>query len=81
MMTFVDIARSARKHGISEADIRHALAHLIRYREQEYDGELRVFAIGPDAGGRFLELILVPADEPMRVIHADVLRPGHYDYL
>jgi hypothetical protein len=59
----------------------HALDNLIRYREQEYDGQPRIFVIGPDRMGRFLELVLVPADEPIRIIHADVLRPHHYDYL
>jgi hypothetical protein len=77
----VRIVDSARKHGIPDADILHALDHPIRYREQEYDGELRVFLIGADWSGRFLELVLVPADEPARIIHADLLRPGHYDYL
>ncbi len=75
------IVASARKHGIEDADILHALDHMVRYREQEYDGELRVFVIGADRIGRFLELVLVPADEPTRIIHADILRPGHYDYL
>lgn len=75
------IMASARKHGIDDVDILHALAHMIRYREQEYHGELRVFVIGADRIGRFLELVLVPADELTRIIHADVLRPGHYEYL
>ena len=44
-------------------------------------GELRVFIIGADRSGRLLELVLVPADEPQRIIHADVLRPSRYDYL
>jgi len=28
-----------------------------------------------------LELVAVPADEPIRIIHADGLRPKFYDYL
>jgi uncharacterized DUF497 family protein len=77
----MEIRDSARKHGISDADILHAVRNPIRYREQEYDGEARIFIIGADTQGRFLELVLVTADEPTRVIHADVLRPGHFDYL
>ncbi|MBX3093454.1 MAG: hypothetical protein KF680_02770 [Cryobacterium sp.] len=77
----MQISDSARKHGIEDADILHALDHMIRYREQEYDGEPRVFVIGADRTGRFIELVLVPADEPQRIIHADILRPNHYDYL
>ena len=59
----------------------HALDNAIRYAEQEYEGELRIFVIGADQTGRFLELVLVPADDPLRIIHADVLQPNHYDYL
>jgi hypothetical protein len=77
----VEIRDSARKHGVADVDILHAIDNPVRYREQEYDGELRVFIIGADTRGRFLELVLVPADEPSRVIHAQVLQPGHYNYL
>ncbi|WP_163544742.1 hypothetical protein [Occultella kanbiaonis] len=75
------IVPSARKHGIGDADIHHAIDNVIRYREQEYDGELRVLLIGADRIGRLLEIVVVPAADPQRVIHADVLRPKFYDYL
>jgi hypothetical protein len=77
----VRILPSARKHGIPDEDIEWALDHILRYREQEYDGEVRVFIIGVDRIGRFLELIAVPHADPQRVIHADVLQPNHYYYL
>ena len=77
----MEILDSARKHDVFDADILHALDNVIRYREQEYDGEVRIFAIGPDRAGRFLELVLVPASSPARVIHADLLQPNHYHYL
>jgi uncharacterized DUF497 family protein len=77
----VEITDSAGRHGITAADIRHALDHMFRYREQEYDGELRLVVIGPDATGRLLELVLVPAHMPQRVIHAQVLRRKFYDFL
>ncbi|MCL2454312.1 MAG: hypothetical protein FWD18_03275 [Micrococcales bacterium] len=77
----MEIRRSARKHGIADADILHALDNPIRYAEQDYDGETRLFWIGPDRSGRFLELVLVPAGDPLRVIHADVLQPSRYHYL
>jgi hypothetical protein len=75
MMTF-EVAASARKHGIAERDMLHAIDNAIRYAEQEYDGELRMLVIGPDRVGRLLEIVLVPADEPQRIIHADILRPS-----
>ena len=77
----MEIVPSARKHGISDEDISHALDHPFRYREQDYRGELRMLVIGADRSGRLLEIVLVPADEPARVIHADVLRPGRFGYL
>ena len=80
MMT-LRVLPSARKHGIEYADIQHALDNILRYREQEYEGEMRVLVIGPDRSGRILELVIVPARSPQRVIHADVLRAKFYDYL
>lgn len=77
----VEIAGSARKHGIADEDILHALRNVLRYIEQDYDGETRLFVIGADRGGRLLEIVAVPATDPQRVIHADVLRPKFYDYL
>lgn len=48
---------------VCHEEILHALDNAIRYREQEYDGELRLFVIGVDQHGKFLELVLVPARE------------------
>lgn len=74
------IRASARKHGIVDADILHAVRNALRYVEHDYDGEVRLLLIGPDRTGRLLEVVVV-ADEPPRVIHADWLRPRFYDYL
>ena len=75
------IAASARKHGIPDADTLHAWENAIRVVEYEYDGEDRLLVIGPDRSGAMLELIAVPVDEPLRIIHSDRLRPSRYDYL
>ncbi|MGC2655914.1 MAG: hypothetical protein WA317_20495 [Mycobacterium sp.] len=58
----------------------HAVRNALRSIEQENDGEARLRVIGPDETGRLLEIVVV-ADEPMRIIHADALRPKFYDYL
>lgn len=55
----IRIASSARKHGVEDADMVHAVDHPIRYREQEYQGEERILIIGADRVGRLLELVLV----------------------
>lgn len=77
----IRIAPSARKHRISDADMLHALDHMVRYREQEDDGETRILVIGADRAGHFLELVLVPAENPALIIHADILRPSRYRFL
>ncbi|MBU8834574.1 hypothetical protein [Mycolicibacterium goodii] len=74
------ITDSARKHGISDDAMLHAVANAIRVIEQEYDGEIRQLVIGADQTARLLEIVVV-TDEPARIIHADVLRPKFYDYL
>ena len=77
----MEIRDSARKHGIADTDIEHAWRHAIRLVEYEYAGQERLLVIGADRHGRLLELVAVPADEPTRIIHADLLRPKFYDYL
>ena len=77
----MEITGSARKHGISDEAMLHAVRHPIRLIQQDYDGEERLLIIGADFSGRLLEMVVVPADEPTRIIHADVCRPKLYDYL
>lgn len=77
----MEVAASARKHGLTDADVLHAWRNVIRTVEQDYDGETRLLAIGPALDGALLELVVVPADLPVRVIHADRLRPKFYDLL
>lgn len=53
----------------------------MRSSEIEYDGESRLFVIGPGHDGTLLELVGVPTPGPTRIIHADRLRPKFYDSL
>lgn len=77
----VEVAVSARKHGIPDADILHAWRNVLRVAEQDYGGESRVIAVGPARDGALLELVLVPDDAPTRVIHADYARRSFLDRL
>lgn len=77
----MEVTASARKHGLTDADVLHAWRNVMRTVEQDYDGETRLLAIGPALDGALLELVVVPADQPLRVIHADRLRPKFYDLL
>jgi len=68
----VEIHRSAGKHGVADADIRHAVAHRL------YDGELskdepprRVLYLGPDRAGNLLEIVAIERDDGSELaIHA-----------
>ncbi|MDR2723337.1 MAG: hypothetical protein LBB54_06395 [Cellulomonadaceae bacterium] len=77
----MEVQESARKHDVPDADILHAWNNAVRVGVIEYGGEDRIFVIGPDRGGALLELVAVPAGTPTRIIHADRLRPKHYDLL
>ena len=77
----MEVGDSARKHGISDESIRHAWDNAIKLVEFEYDGEERLFVIGPDVSGNLLELVAVPVVEPTLIIHADRLRPKFYNAL
>lgn len=77
----MEIRDSARKHGVTDAEIRHALDNAIRLVVFEYEGKERLLVIGDGGRGRLLELVLVPVSEPVRIIHADRLRPSLFDYL
>ncbi len=79
----VEVHRSARKHGVADATIQHALGHAIVVVDLEPDADPpRVLAIGPDEAGNLLEIIWLDlADETQLVIHAMRLRPAFYDLL
>lgn len=75
----VQIADSARKHGVLDEDILHALRNPLRV----IAGPARNLIIAADRSGRLLEVVVLdddPAEEPV-VIHAMSLRPKFRDYL
>jgi N-acetylmuramic acid 6-phosphate (MurNAc-6-P) etherase len=71
----VEIADSARKHGVADEDIRHAVQHALR---AVMHGD-RILYIGPDRSARLLEVVVL--DEEDVAIPAMQLRPKFYDYL
>ncbi|HXH58295.1 hypothetical protein [Iamia sp.] len=79
----MEIHRSARKHGITDAAIEHAVGHAIVVVDLEPDADPpRVLAIGPDGAGNLLEIIWLelPGRSPI-VIHAMALRRIFHDLL
>ena len=67
------IADSARRHGISDEDIRHALHNAMHVDDQ---GDIFI-AVGGDRTGRLIEVGFVERDDEVVVIHAMPIRPKH----
>jgi hypothetical protein len=63
----VPIVRSARRHGISDDDIHHAIRNAIRTFEQD-DG--RLIIVGPARDGSLLEVGLFLLGDEMMIFHA-----------
>lgn len=74
----MEIADSARRHGITDEAIRAAVSVPLRLVRQ---GEDRVLVIGADTVGRLLEVVVLDPDGERFAIHAMQLRPKFYRYL
>lgn len=74
----MEIAESARAHGVADEDIRHAVRIPFRRVAQGTD---RVLIIGPDRVGRLLEVVVIDPEDDPAVIHAMPLRRKFYRYL
>ncbi|MEX5296271.1 toxin [Kocuria sp. CPCC 205268] len=78
----MEIHRSARKHGIGDADIAHAAgSSLVAYRIDD-DAPVRELRLGFDTHGRLLEIVVLLLDSGDElVIHAMKARPQYFDLL
>jgi len=73
-ITCVRITRSARRHGVNDEAIRHAVTNAIRLIETD-DG---LFIIGADTSGQMLEVVARPSETgDLIVFHAMPLRPAN----
>ena len=72
----MEIHRSARKHGIAEHRIRHALDHAQLVADLDDDTTAaRTLVLGPDPAGNMIELIVLHLDDGRdMVIHAMPMR-------
>jgi hypothetical protein len=69
----VEIYESARKHGVSDLDIVHAVDHALVAADEEGTG--KVLHLGPDRSGNLLEVVSVMRDDGTEVvIHAMRMR-------
>jgi hypothetical protein len=68
----VEIHPSARKHGIADEDIEHAVAHAMAIEEQEDDTRLY---LGPSRSADLLEVVTIVRDDASELaIHAMTMR-------
>jgi hypothetical protein len=80
----VEIHRAARKHGIADDDIRHAVKQaLVGYALEQGEGDpRRTLLLGPDRSGNLLEIVVLELDDGDRIaIHAMRMRPSYSDLL
>jgi GNAT superfamily N-acetyltransferase len=71
----VEIHPSARKHGIADADIEHAVANAMSIDDQE--DETRLY-LGPARDAQLLEVVTIVRDDGTELaIHAMRMRPKY----
>lgn len=71
----MEIHPSARKHGIADADINHAVTNAMTIDDQDDDTRLY---LGPARDADLLEVVtIVRASDPELAIHAMRMRPKY----
>ena len=70
----MEVHESARRHGITDEDILHAVDHALVTEDAGEDPD-RYLVIGPDRSGVLLEVVVLVTDERQLVIHAMPMRP------
>lgn len=69
---FVEIHPAARKHGIADEDIQHAMEHAMTIEDQDDDTRLY---LGPSHSAALLEVVtIVRDDSPELAVHAMPMR-------
>jgi len=70
----VEVRESARKHGVEDRDIQHAIDHALVIEDAGEDPD-RWLVIGPDRAANLLEVVvLVTVENTQLAIHAMPLR-------
>jgi hypothetical protein len=63
------ILGSARKHGISDEAIRHALRNFVAHAADEEDAAVELF-LGPDEAANLIEVGVLDIGDGVVIIHA-----------
>jgi hypothetical protein len=75
----VEIHPSARKHGIADEDIKHAMRHALAIDDQDDDTRLY---LGPARSADLLEVVTIVRDDGSELaIHAMKMRPKYRSLL
>lgn len=75
----MEIHPAARKHGIADADIEHAVTHAMAIDDQDDDTRLY---LGPSRSAELLEVVtVIRHDESELAIHAMPMRPKYQPLL
>ncbi len=70
-----EIHHTARKHGIDDDDLLHAIEHALVIARLD---EQRLLHLGPDEAGNMLEVVTLAIDDEIDlVIHAMRMRPKY----
>jgi uncharacterized DUF497 family protein len=70
----VEVHDSARKHGVAEEDVLHAIDHALVIEDAGEDPD-RWLVIGPDRAGNLLEVVVMTTAEGNQLaIHAMSMR-------
>lgn len=79
----MDIHPSARRHGVEDEDILHAVDHALVVIDLDPDADPpRLLVIGPDRAANMLEVILLELiNDEFLAIHAMALRTMWYPLL
>ncbi|MGH2871487.1 MAG: hypothetical protein ACRDL5_03385 [Solirubrobacteraceae bacterium] len=73
----MEIHDSARKHGVADEDILHAVDHALAIEDAGEDPD-RWLVLGPDRPGNLLEVVILTTVEgPQLVIHSMPMRPKY----
>lgn len=75
------IHRSARKHGVADSDVLHAIDHALAIEDAGEDPD-RWLVLGPDRAGNLLEVVvLITAEGDQLTIHAMPMRAKYQELL
>jgi len=73
----VEVHGSARRHGVDEEDMVHAVEHAVAVEDVGEDPD-RWLVIGPDRAANLLELVVLVTDDGSQlIIHAMPMRPKY----